>query len=58
MKVILKVSSSLRKTSTCVEVILLNVWVKCTQTPLVCLYLKNKMFDFFLIKLDTFKSMI
>ena len=35
-----------KKISTCVEVIHLNVCVKCTRKPLVCLYLENQMFFF------------
>ena len=30
-----------KKKSTCVEVVLLNVCLKCTQKPLVCLYLES-----------------
>ena len=37
-----EVSSSLRKISTCVDITLPNVCVKCTRKPLVCLYLKNQ----------------
>ena len=31
-----------KKISTCVEVILPNVCMQCTQKPLVCLYLENQ----------------